>query len=647
MEPQDDIAAAPSAAPPAAAPAAPVRPAALALAVPLALTVAAYARTLSGPLAFDDIGAIVENPAIRDLARFAAGPFRAEAQAGGRALTDLTFAVNHAIGGLAPWSYHLANLAIHLAAVVLVFLFTARVARLAGAQRSDGIALAVAGTFALHPIQTQAVSYVVQRAESLASALYLAVLLLLLEAERHPGTRRGAAAWAGAIVAFGGGLGAKAIVVTAPVAHLLVAGAVAGAPDARRELGSWRRRLALVAPLAAMGAVHSTRVFAGLTGSDAGPGVPGLPPASYLATQLRVLLTYLRLLAWPSGQNIEWDVAPVHGLSDPRAWMSALVLAALAALAVAVWRRGRTAPGPGGAAARLGGLGAAWFVLVLSPTSSVVPLADVLVEHRLYLAAWGPFLAAAAGAGRLVDRLGARGPRIALAALAALWAALAVATTLRNAVWQSSEALWRDAAAKSPHKGRIALSLGRALRLQGRIDEAIDVYEGALRRAVGDAPLQARLLNNIGTAYGQAGRLDGAIAAYQEALARAPGERIVLWNLSGALLAKGELDAAEEVARRALATDPADAIALNALAAVLLERGDAAGALPLLERGLAADPERGALWMNRGRAAAGVGREEEACHDWREAARRPLDAAARADLERMLARCGADPGALR
>ncbi|MCM2334551.1 MAG: hypothetical protein NDI82_11480, partial [Anaeromyxobacteraceae bacterium] len=158
----------------------------LVLLLPLALAVAATWRALPGQFQFDDETSIVTNPAIKDLAAFLTpGPWRG-ALAGGRPVTDLTFALNYAYARLEPWNYHLTNLAVHLAAVALAFAVTRRLLRLAGAARGDGIALAAAGLFALHPLQSQAVSYVVQRAESLAAALTLGSLALLLAAEAGP-----------------------------------------------------------------------------------------------------------------------------------------------------------------------------------------------------------------------------------------------------------------------------------------------------------------------------------------------------------------------------------------------------------------------------------------------------------------------------
>lgn len=619
----------------------------IALAFPLALAAAAYARTLGGPLVFDDVGAIADNTAIKDLGRFISERLLPMTLAGDRSLTNLTFAVNYAVGRLEPWNYHLTNVAIHFAVVVLVFAFTARTASLAGVVRERPLALAVAGTFALHPIQTEAVSYVVQRAESLASGLYLAVLLLLLAAERLWATRRGAVAWAAAVVAFAAGLAAKTIVLTAPAAHLLVAAVVAGTPAASRELVSWRRRLLLVAPLLALGAAQAAATVAGLSGSTgAGFGLQGLPPSAYLATQARVLPVYLRLLAWPTGQNVTWDFPVSQGLRDPGVASSAALLLGLGlgALALARWARARA--DADGAAARLAALGVAWFFLVLSVTSSVVPLVDVLVEHRLYLASWGVFVAVWASAGRACARLGDRGGWGAAAVVAAVWCALAVVTHQRNAVWESSEALWRDAVGKSPGKAVTYLSLGEELRRQRRYAEAIPVLVAGVERAEGGSNLELRLLNNLGVAYSFEGRIAEAASMFRFALAKAPGDSMLLGNLASAFLTLGDLDGAEQLALRAIAADPSiakarsTANAWGTVAAARLGRGDPGGALEATRRALEIHPDLGIAFYNRGRALAALGRAQEACAAWREAVSLPLNDWARSQAEgRLASRC--------
>jgi hypothetical protein len=192
------------------------------------------------------------------------------------------------------------NLALHLATVLIVGALALRVATLAGAERPRRIALAVAGLFAVHPLQSQAVSYVSQRAEVLASALYAATLLLLLAPE--PGEGRGRAALpAAALVTFALGLAAKPIVLSLPAAYLAIrAAATPGGPR-----GS-RRDLAAVAAIGvAAGAFGAALLFALRGRPDAGFAVAGTTPWMYLLTQLRAVVVYLRLLAWPAGQSAD------------------------------------------------------------------------------------------------------------------------------------------------------------------------------------------------------------------------------------------------------------------------------------------------------------------------------------------------------
>ncbi|HET6923604.1 MAG TPA: hypothetical protein VFI16_10700, partial [Anaeromyxobacteraceae bacterium] len=403
------------------------------LLAPLLLATLAYARVLGGEFQFDDLTSVEENPAVKAPALLLARPLL---DGSFRPLTDLGFALNHALGRLDPLGYPVLNRARHLLAVVLVHRLSLAVLRRAGAARVQGTALAVAGAFAVHPLHSQAVSYVAQRAEVLASVLYLGALLLLLEADRRGRGVGGVAAWGGALAVWLLGLHAKAVAVSLPAAWVLLAATLPrGEEPAPRRLG---RALLQVAPFLALAALFAVRTVGSLRGRpDAGLEVPGIPPLAYALTQIRVVLGYLRLLAWPSGQNLDHEVAPSTGLDGPTL-LAAAALAALLAAAVVLSVRSRAWPAPGRAAARLGLLGLGWFLLVLAPTSSAIPLADLMEEHRAYLASWGPLLAAGAAAARLLDRFApARRRMVAAVGVAATWLGLALALHARNAVWET------------------------------------------------------------------------------------------------------------------------------------------------------------------------------------------------------------------
>jgi protein O-mannosyl-transferase len=583
---------------------------ALGLAVPLALAVAASWRVLPGEFQFDDEHAIVENPAVKALSPFlTAAPWRA-ALSGGRPVTELTFALNYAYARLEPWNYHLTNLLIHLGAVVLAGAVARRLLRLAGAARPEGVAVAVAGLFALHPLQSQAVSYVVQRAESLAAALYLAGLLCLLHAEERPPGRR-AAPLAGGFLLFAAGLGAKATVVTLPAAWLLLA-ALVPAPSARPRLLGWRARLLAACPFLALDVIFVATTVSALRGPEIGLAVEGLPPSTYLLTQLPVVATYLRLLAWPAGQAVDWHLTPARVLSGP-VILSGLLLAALAGGALRLALRARRREGADAAAARLAGAGLLWFFLVLSPSSSVVPVIDLLVEHRAYLPALGVFLAAAVGGERALARLGGRLPAWAPAALtAAVWLALAGSLHARNAVWETRRALWSDAVAKVPDNPRAWANLALAASQEGRAEEAVRLYRQALPLAEQEPVVLIRLLGNLGIELARLGRLEEAEQALRRAVTIQPWPTLRN-DLAAILTVRGKLDEAEALLRAVLADAPDQGEALTSLGKLRLMRGDPASALPLLDRAVALDPDVPVRHLLRARALAGQGRRAEAC----------------------------------
>lgn len=595
------------------------RAALLGLGLVLAGTAAAYLPAIDGEMLLDDIG-IVRDPRVTDpLGRgFAAwlGP--------ARPVVALTFALNHAAVGLDPRGWHLTNLAVHLAATLLAWGVARALLARAGLARPDGPALAAAALFALHPLQTESVAYVAQRAESLAAALYLAALLVLLRADEAAGRRR-IARVAGATLLHALALGVKPTAATLPAAWLLAA-ALLPAPG-EEALAGWRRawrRVPAALPALALSVAAAARGLAASAGSgDAGLSVPGLPPDAYLATQLRAVPTYLRLAFWPSGQTADWDFRASPGLLDPPALAGGAFLAALVAAAALGAARVRARAGDGAAAVRAAAFGTGFFLLALSPSSSVVPLRDPLAEHRVYLALLGLALAVAAGAAAALRRLAPARAAPAGAALAAAAAlALGIATARRCEVWTSRLAMWTDAAAKSPGKARVQLNLGYALRDAGRRPEALDRFERARALAADGTVRSDELLVAIVQTLGGLGRFDDARAEVRRALADDPRNPRALALLATVESTSGNHAAAEEAALAALAVEPRNGVALKALGMARVRRGDPAGALGPLRAAAAvhdffSDP---VLYLELGRAEEAAGDPAAACAAFREAA---------------------------
>ena len=251
------------------------RPTPLLAGVVLLLAVAAaYLNSLHGAFVWDDFPTIVQNPAIEHFASALRRPADVNT-ASGRPLVGLSLALNYALGGRNPVGFHLFNLLVHAAAALALFGFVRRLAllpRWAGrfAPHATGLALGVAAVWALHPLQTQAVTFIVQRAESLMGLGYLLTLYLFLRAEgsRCPGLWRALAVAACAL-----GMTAKEVMVSAPVVVLLF--------DRTFLAGSFRQ--ALAAKKRFYGALFGTWLILGWLVVNLG-GNPTAAPAAFRPT---------------------------------------------------------------------------------------------------------------------------------------------------------------------------------------------------------------------------------------------------------------------------------------------------------------------------------------------------------------------------
>lgn len=611
----------------------------LLLAAVLACTAAAYAPALPGPFVLDDWGSIEANMRLREPGVVRV-PSPAEMLGPGRPVTEVTFALDWRAAGIAPYRYHLVGLVLHLAAVVAAFAYLSALLRRAGHPRHRWLALVVASIFSLHPIQTESVAYAAQRAEVLSSLLYLVTLLLLDRAAASWPGWRGAAAWAGGALAWIAGMGAKTIAITAPGAFLLDQAVVApasgaGGPTLRRRAG---RALAIAAPLLALGAWSASlhfRSFAADPGSGVGFSETALGPAAYLLTQFRVVWLYLRLLAWPDALAFDRYFPASHGV-DAEVIAAGIGLLALAGLAVFLWIRAERADGAR-PAARLASFGILFWFVVLSPTSSFVPVADLAVEHRVYLASLGAILAAVAGADALLHRL-LPAPRSAIAsgALATLvLVALGVGLASRARVWSSSELLWRNSAEASPDNARSWTNLGLALQRQGDRSGAEKAYSRAWT-VVREPGRAASLARNHSSVLIEAGRTVEALSVLDRGLALAPGEPSLHANRAAALAKLGRNAEALEEARRAAAAAPGNPLMRNLLGQALTVTGDWPGALSEFQAAEAIDPGNPLYPVSAGIALTRLDRRDDACAAFRRATSRagsrplPLDAARRA-----------------
>ncbi|MEO6759952.1 MAG: tetratricopeptide repeat protein, partial [Saprospiraceae bacterium] len=260
--------------------------------------------------------------------------------------------------------------------------------------------------------------------------------------------------------------------------------------------------------------------------SSAGFGMKDLTPTDYLFTQFRSVVTYLRLFFLPFGQNIDYDFPISHSLGDHLSWLCLLILAALTA---AAWIYRKKLP--------LGAFGFFLFLILLAPTSSIVPIRDVMVERRMYLPVFALSLC-------VIDFLRTR--RLTVPALgtglALVSVVLAVITWQRNHVWASPISLWADSVLNSPQKYRPRFQLAYAHYQAGACLDATKEYAEAAKLSPTpsyelyvDWALAADCANKSGEALS---RLEDALRLEKSAHA---------WSLMGMVRAKtGDYDKALE-----------------------------------------------------------------------------------------------------
>jgi tetratricopeptide (TPR) repeat protein len=519
-----------------------------------------YSNTLTAAFQFDDKLNIVDNLLIRDINNL-------WPPAGARWFGSLTFALNYLAGGLNPLGYHLVNICIHILtalSVYLLVLLTFRTPFFSGYRDKpipDGwFAMACALLFVAHPIQTQAVTYIVQRFASLAALLYMLSLNCYIMARLIAGdrdstvrSRRVRLLLYGAALFFALlGLRTKENAYTLPAAIIMYD--VMFIYGLSRLLDTVRKQWRYVASLSALALAFL--VFAisryGLAALlDKLKATNEISRHDYLVTQFRVVVTYLRLLFFPTGQTIDHNYRVYRNAFEPEVMASLALLTLLTAAAVYLYRSSRN----GSPYLRLVSFGIFWFFITLSIESSIIPIIDVMFEHRLYLPSIGAILAVAATLVHLLEKTAGDRRRVRISAASIMIVAvtaLSCAAHLRNKVWKTELALWSDVIAKKPLNPRGYNMMGSCLQAEYRIHDAIFYFRKALE--VDSSYAEAR--SNLGNAYILTGRVDEGLNELMVALGSNRFDSIdtgiLYYNIGKGYYRKGMTDKAIENLKTAL-----------------------------------------------------------------------------------------------
>ncbi|UCD83323.1 MAG: tetratricopeptide repeat protein [Deltaproteobacteria bacterium] len=600
----------------------------------------AYSNTFEVPFQFDDNRSIVENQYVHlnELSISKLVTAASESPISWRPTSYLSFALNYYFGGLNVFGYHLVNLLIHaLAGIILYFLLvtTLNLGPLEGKfERREWLALSIALLWVMHPVQTQSVTYIVQRMNSMAGMFFLLSLYLYIRG-RLGGERKSKVwSYSGSGVAGLLALGSKEIAGILPLMMILYEFYFFQGLDFQVMRRRWPWFIGVLGIFFIIALFYLGPNF--IRDILVSYQIFDFTLSERLLTQLRVIIYYLSLLIFPLPfrLNLDYDFPLSYSLFNPVSTLFCLVgLVGLIGFGVYLARR-----------RPLASFGIFWFLGNLAVESSILPL-DMVFEHRLYLPLLG-FLLFLAGIIRI--KVGGRGfiyGAFAIISIFSFW------TFQRNTVWSDEFTLWSDCVKKSPNKARphnnlgiayrnkemfdeaireyqqalnlkpdyaeVFYNLGNAYRIKGMSDEAIREYQQALRLK----PDYAEAHMNLGVAYADKGMFLEANSEYQKTLRLKPDSAEAFYNLGNAYADKGMLDDAIRAYQQALRLKPDYTKAFYNLGTVYLNKGMLDEAIKEYQQALSLEPDSPKAFYNLGNAYADKGMLDEAIKEYQQALR--------------------------
>jgi Flp pilus assembly protein TadD len=518
----------------------------------LVLGFAVFANGLNAPFVFD-MEYVVDNPSFRHL-----WP-PDQLGEGSRPIVDYTFAIDYALNGHRPLGYHIFNLFIHWLAACLMFFIVREILRRGPVpesvqQAASGLAAATAAAWLVHPLQTNVVTSVVQRYESLMGLFYVATFACFLRALVADRKRMW---YVASVVCCFIGMACKEVMATAPLL-VLIYDYFFVTNDVKRL---WRERGAYYTGLATSWIWFAYLLHRAAPGWEEGGVATSskvVTPWQYLLTQAEVIPYYWLLIAWPRNLCLDYGWPFVESLEHV-ILPGAAVCIALGAAVYGIWLR------------RLWGFSCLIFFVVLAPTSTFVPILDAIFEHRLYLPL-APALALLIVGGFAL--LNSRWPHLSAVvhpaimryAMMMLVGLLALGTVLRNFDYADPLYVYQQGINRNSRYPRNYANAGVQLSLRGRPNEAIPYFLAAIQLA----PATASLHRGLAEAYLDTGSVSLAYDELFVALQLAPDDHESLNDMGLVLMQLKQYDAARDYFERAIAIKPDYAPTYNNLGLVAL-----------------------------------------------------------------------------
>jgi tetratricopeptide (TPR) repeat protein len=555
----------------------------------------AYKNCFAGPIILDDVASLCENPRMRHLWPICDALTPSPGSlVGGRPVISFSLAFNYALGGLAVWGYHAFNLAIHILTGLILYGVVRRTLLRPSLQEQFGasatrLALAVAVLWTVHPLQTEAVTYVSERCESLMGLFYLLTLYGFI---RGADSRNAGRWFTLSVVACFLGMASKEVMATAPAMVLLYDRTFVS----RSLREAWTRHRQLYLGLAGTW-LWLGYLMVGLHYRAVGFGL-GIPWWAYALTESRAVVHYLCLAFWPHPLVFDYGNIMIWRVAEAAPY--ALILAVLGAGVLLELRRQPP----------IGFIGA-WFFIILAPASSVIPVVgQAIAEHRMYLPLAAVVTLVVMGINALLGRH-------SMAVFLVLAMGFVVLTVQRNEDYRTRLSIWTDTIAKRPDNARAHGNLGLALMQMGKSPEAIGEYEQALRIE----PNLAEAHNNLGLALVRLGNIEEAAQQFEQAVQIKPDYAEAHYNLALTSLRQGKIEEGIRHLRQAVRTRPDYAEAYNDLGWALLQAGKASEAIEQCRQALRIRPDYVEAHNNLGLALASLGIIEEATQHFEQAVR--------------------------
>lgn len=584
------------------------------------VTLSIYLPSLHYPFHFDDYPNIVENPYIKQLGDFSL--FKEGLRANRtwhRALPIFTFGVNYYLHGLNVWGYRLFNILLHLGSGILVFFISKRLQALVWRKKEpEGpidfggrfsnffLPLFVSLIFVAHPIQVNTVTYIVQRNEGMAGFFYLLGFLLFIKGSFSRGLSRGLFFGGAGAVIFAAVL-SKEIALTLPL--MMIIFDLLFVCKGKEGL---KRRLWIYGPILLLLTLFILFFLREGLYAILFRQTHFWSPWENLLTQANVLIQYIKLLffPWPGWLNIDHEIDIARSLFAYPTFLSILALMGLMLLSILWIKRNR-----------LLSFSILWFFIILAPTSSIIPIWDIMVEYRLYLPIFAYGLILALMLDSLTRLLNQRFSKkvvrnITLGVMVFILLSYSVFTVQRNGVFKDGMSLWQDALRKSPNKIRPYLNVGGMLHRDYRYEEAIEMMKKALQKEPKDYPL---VHFNLGVVYNDMGDYEKAMLHLRRSLQGEPGNPRIYQELGTLYLRMGDLERARDHFDEVLKMNPYLGPAHAGLGDIYARQGRFDKAVEKYRFALRVEPDLSKARIRLGEAYLKMGRVREALFEIKEA----------------------------